>query len=241
MADTSATRARSAALSAFLATLGLVAMAVGVAASTLGLVPPLVGFRGFGLGLLLCLLALVTGVVALRATRRAPGRASAWRGTLGGLLGLGIVLAAAAPGLGVPPINDITTDPADPPAFAKAAEAEPNRGRDMDYPGEAFATQQRAAYPSLAPIELPVPPAEALARAERAARQLGWEVVAVQPEAGTLEARQTSRLFRFVDDVVVRVRPSGAGSRVDVRSRSRDGRGDLGANAARIQAFREAL
>jgi uncharacterized protein (DUF1499 family) len=65
--------------------------------------------------------------------------------------------------------------------------------------------------------------------------------VAVDPAAGTLEANETTRLFHFVDDVVVRVRPSDGGSVVDVRSKSRDGRGDMGVNAKRIRAFRDAL
>ena len=58
---------------------------------------------------------------------------------------------------------------------------------------------------------------------------------------GRLEARQESGLFRFVDDVVVRVRPAPGGSVVDVRSKSRDGRGDMGVNAKRIRAFQKAL
>ncbi|MBW2399988.1 MAG: DUF1499 domain-containing protein, partial [Deltaproteobacteria bacterium] len=44
-----------------------------------------------------------------------------------------------------------------------------------------------------------------------------------------------------VDDIVVRVRRDGADSIVDVRSKSRDGRGDMGANAARIRLFRDEL
>ena len=60
-------------------------------------------------------------------------------------------------------------------------------------------------------------------------------------KVGELEATSTSRLFRFVDDVVVRVRSDGAGSRVDVRSKSRDGKGDFGVNAERIRAFRARL
>ncbi len=60
---------------------------------------------------------------------------------------------------------------------------------------------------------------------------------------GVFEAVEVTRIFRFVDDIVVRVRmsPGGNGSVVDVRSKSRDGRGDLGANAARIRAFAAAL
>ena len=60
--------------------------------------------------------------------------------------------------------------------------------------------------------------------------------------AGTLLARQTSKVFRFVDDILVRVRPGdGGGALVDVRSKSRVGRGDMGVNAARIRAFTEKL
>jgi uncharacterized protein (DUF1499 family) len=93
-------------------------------------------------------------------------------------------------------------------------------------------------YPDLAPIRVSSDPARALSLAEEAARKLGWEVVTVDAAAGTLLARDTSKIFRFVDDVVVRVRPGeGGGAVVDVRSKSRVGQGDIGANAARIRRF----
>ena len=71
------------------------------------------------------------------------------------------------------------------------------------------------------------------------AESLGWEIVESRPQDGHLEARDTSRVFRFVDDVVVRIRADRRGTRVDLRSKSRDGRGDLGANADRIREFLE--
>jgi uncharacterized protein (DUF1499 family) len=74
-----------------------------------------------------------------------------------------------------------------------------------------------------------------------AAVDLGWEIIAEDPSTGRLEATDTSALFQFVDDVAVRIRPTDGGVVIDVRSKSRDGRGDLGANAARIRAFRDAL
>ena len=55
--------------------------------------------------------------------------------------------------------------------------------------------------------------------------------------AGRIEASQTSRWFRFTDDIVIRVTPDGPGSRVDMRSLSRQGRSDFGVNAARIGAY----
>jgi uncharacterized protein (DUF1499 family) len=98
---------------------------------------------------------------------------------------------------------------------------------------------QREAYPDLQTIGLDLPPAEALARSRQVAEELGWEVVEVDEAEGRLEATFTSRLFRFVDDIVVRIRPSPGGSMVDLRSTSRVGESDLGANAARIRTFRE--
>ena len=70
-----------------------------------------------------------------------------------------------------------------------------------------------------------------------AATSLGWEIVAAVPAEGRLEATDTSRWWGFKDNVVVRVRPTDRGSRVDVRSLSRVGTSDLGVNAKRIRAF----
>jgi uncharacterized protein (DUF1499 family) len=77
----------------------------------------------------------------------------------------------------------------------------------------------------------------AFRRAADAARAMGWEMVAADSAAGRVEATATTRWFGFKDDVVVRVRPDGAGSRIDVRSVSRVGGSDVGANAARIRAY----
>jgi uncharacterized protein (DUF1499 family) len=215
--------------------LGVVLFAVGPLAIQLGLASPFVGFRIFGIGLLAGVVALVLGVVGLVKTRPATGRegrASAATGLLLGLLLVASVLVSAGSALGLPAINDITTDPEDPPAFTNPA---------RPYGGETFAAAQRRAYPDIAPIGLASPPDAAFAAAVAAAEALGFEIVREDPAARMIEATDTTRIFRFVDDVAVRVRPEGSGSRIDVRSRSRDGKGDLGANAARIRAFREKL
>jgi uncharacterized protein (DUF1499 family) len=209
--------------------------------ANLGLLAPLSAFGMFALGGLLGLIGLLLGALGLRATRdRRPGRPRAWFAVAAGGAIVAALLSGALAGRDLPRINDITTHPEDPPVFEAAAREDANHGRDLAYPPE-FAAQQRAGYPDLAPIRLATPPAEAFERVRDAAESLGWEIVAVDPERGLLEARSISRLFRFVDDVVVRVRPADGGSVVDVRSKSRDGRGDLGANAARIRAFAAAL
>jgi len=235
-------RSRLAVACGFLGALGVFDAVMGPVLIHLGVVKPLFGFQAFYLlGSLLGLVALVLAPFALRATRASTGRTGrelAWLGFGCGALLVVALLAGARSGRGVPPINDITTDVADPPAFA----GDPSdRGRDMAYPPD-FGPQVKAAYPDLAPIRVSSDPTSALSRAQETALGLGWEVVNVDQAAGTLLARETSRLFQFVDDIMVRVRPAeGGGAIVDVRSKSRDGRGDLGANAARIRAFAEKL
>jgi uncharacterized protein (DUF1499 family) len=203
--------------------------------SKMGALPSRVSFPLFLLGGLLGLVALLLALIALYTTRPATGRAG--RGLAWGACGLGIavlggIAVAAGSGAGSPPINDITTDPSDPPQFSSP---------DKMYPGEAFAQQQRAAYPDLVPIELDDPPDQAFAAVKSAMEGLGWQIVAADAGTGVIEATDTSRMFRFVDDIVVRIRPESSGARVDVRSKSREGRGDLGANAARIRRLRDVL
>lgn len=235
-------RSKLALVAAALGALGVFDVVLGPLLIHAGVVSPIFGFQWlFGLGLLEGVLAGVVGLIALWRTRPAgqrSGRELAWVGVGCGALLLAVLVMAGRPGAGLPPINDITTDPADPPAFASDPAA---LDRDMTYPAD-FVEPATNAYSDLQPIRVTGDPAAALARVEETAKTLGWEVVTVDAEAGTLLARQTTAVFQFVDDVLVRVRPAGdGGSIVDVRSKSRDGRGDLGANAARIRSFTETL
>ena len=135
----------------------------------------------------------------------------------------------------VPPINDITTDLDDPPLF----QALDLRGEGvLEYvPDKGVA--QRESYAHIATERSPLAPDEALQRALAVARDMGWDVLADTSGAGerSIEAIATTFWFGFVDDVVVRIRADGAGSLIDVRSASRVGLSDLGANAQRIDAF----
>ncbi len=96
-------------------------------------------------------------------------------------------------------------------------------------------TAKESPFPEL---ELPlfeVPPAALLKAAERACRQLGWEVSAVEAGELQLKAVVTTTLLRFRDDVAVRAAPHGeGGSALHIRAVSRVGRGDLAANARHI-------
>jgi len=159
--------------------------------------------------------AALVAVVALFVLPRAR-----WALPVAGLL-LGVA-AAAIPlefqrrARGVPPINDIST------------------ARDT---APLMAEQQRRAYPDVRPLILPVPPEEAFAKARSAAREMGWEIVSADSAAGRIEAVASTAWFGFKDDVTVRVTPQGGSSRIDVRSKSRVGRGDAGTNARRVREY----
>jgi uncharacterized protein (DUF1499 family)/GNAT superfamily N-acetyltransferase len=175
-----------------------------------------------------------------------PGQRRAGVGSLLLAAVLGIAVAAVPWALKrqattVPPIHDISTDTRRPPEFVAIAPLRADAPNPVEYAGPEVAQQQLAAYPDLAPRRFDVPPAQLFDRALEAARAQGWEVVAAEPATGRIEATDTTFWFGFKDDVVIRIEPDGAGSRVDVRSKSRVGGSDVGANAARIRAFLAAL
>jgi uncharacterized protein (DUF1499 family) len=153
------------------------------------------------------------------------------RGLLGLILGL---VAAGLPASNIntaahSPIHDVSTDTSNPPQYVAVMPA-----RNSVQHGNST---QREIYPDITPVNLDVPSAQAFDRALAAARGFGWEIVASDPTQGRIEATATTFWFGFKDDVVIRITPQGSGSRVDVRSLSRIGDSDVGANAKRIRTY----
>jgi hypothetical protein len=170
-----------------------------------------------------------------------------WRGPsalpLVAALGFGLI-AAGVPWFWrhraeqVPPIHDITTDVQDPPAFVDVLPLRATAPNPATYGGREVAEQQEKAYPDIRTLELPaMSPGAAYARALGAVRSEGWDLVSADSVAGRIEATATTGWFGFKDDVVVRIRSEGSGSKVDVRSVSRVGGSDVGTNARRIRAY----
>jgi len=163
-----------------------------------------------------------------------------------GALGLGLGAAfvpwyALQQARALPPIHDITTDTERPPQFVAILPLRASAPNPAAYGGADVARAQIGAYPDLRTRRMDATRADAFGRAQQAARDMGWEVVAADAAAGRIEATDTTFWFGFKDDVVVRVEADGAGSRIDVRSVSRVGVGDVGANAKRIRAYLRAL
>ncbi|WP_310599514.1 DUF1499 domain-containing protein [Desulfobulbus sp.] len=158
-----------------------------------------------------------------------------------GLVALVGLLLAGLRGAQAPPIHDITTDPGNPPLFVAAAQLRGPGDNPVAYPGETVAGLQRQAYPDLVPIKVALAPGDAFARCLAVAERLGWTIVGQNRDQGLIEAVDRTPVFGFTDDIAIRIAVSGDGSRVDLRSASRAGVSDLGANAKRIRSFAAAF
>jgi len=184
-------------------------------------------------GALLCLAATV---LAWRTNQR-RALAALLVGVVAGTVSFGVPWTMGRAARSVPPIHDISTDTVHPPEFVALATVRRASPNGADYPGGAVAEAQRKAYPDILPLALGAHPAAAYRRCLEAARSLGWQIVLADPKAMRVEATDTTRFFGFKDDIVIRVTPLDAASRIDIRSASRVGRSDLGVNAKRIRAF----
>lgn len=221
-----------------LALLAFAALAAGPALGWVRAVPPMVALGVFAASAPLGLAAAAAGAWSAYA----HGMSLSVGIALAGLVPVFVLAIAAVPALRYPRINDVTTNPYDPPLFAHAATLPENRGRDMSFPS-GTATAMAEAYGDLAPQRVPLDPDAAFARALHVAQsKLGWTITHRETTAWAFEAVETTRVFGFRDDVVVRVRPIAVHeSQVDIRSKSRDGTSDLGANAIRIRRYLTAL
>lgn len=184
--------------------------------------------------------AAVVSLLGAILARPGGGRRGFGRSLLGIVIGLAVFggpLLLLNKAKHVPPIHDITTDTTNPPQFVAALPLRAKADNPATYGGPEIAAQQLKAYPQIVPLNLPVSPDKAFERSLAVVRDSGWEVVAAVPAEGRIEAIATTLVYGFKDDVVIRISPAAQGSRVDVRSVSRVGRSDLGANAARIDNF----
>lgn len=141
----------------------------------------------------------------------------------------------------VPAIHDITTDTENPPQFNAVLSARKNALNPAEYGGPEIAEQQKKAYPDIAPLILDVPADKAFEKALALAKKQGWEIVNADKGTWIIEATDTTFWFGFKDDIVIRITPHEQGSLIDIRSLSRVGRSDVGANAQRIRRYLTAL
>ena len=227
----------------FDALIALALVLAGVIGAHLGLAAPFMGFQLFLFGLLFGVLALILGLIGLFRTRRPELRPAHSRAVVASYLGAvltALLVYLALGAKGYPAINDITTNVDNPPEFVHAASFPQNRGRTLTYDKAKYAERQQQGYGALEPLRIPLDPDQAFKEASTLAAEMhGWRITYSDPKTRSIEGVATTQLFRFNDDFVIQVRPApnGNGSLVEMRSKSRDGEGDVGANYKRIQSF----
>lgn len=195
---------------------------------------------GFG-GVIASLLSVV-GANLVRRSGRWRDYALGWFGVLIGAGVFMVIWTLYQEARRVPPIHDITTDPANPPAFVALLPERAKAPNGAAYGGAEVAAQQLQAYTDITAYVVAADPARVFDAALASAEEMGWDIVAAERKAGRIEATDTSAWWGFKDDIAIRVaRTTEGNARVDVRSVSRVGESDLGKNAERVRNYLAAL
>jgi uncharacterized protein (DUF1499 family) len=160
-----------------------------------------------------------------------------------GLIGLAIPAYFMSKAFLLPELTDIQTSPTDPLQFTVLMEERPRDANPLGSPTQEQVQLQAEAYDDIGPIVVDRPAGAVFTVVNEAVKQLGWNVVVNEAPGesgiGRIEATDSSLIMGFTDDVVVRVKGDDTSAVVDMRSASRYGRSDLGANAERIRAFED--
>lgn len=217
-------------------------LAIGIVQS--GFVEPVPGLVVFGASLVIAAFAMLLALGSFIVI---------WNDGLKGLrqalfaVAVGIALTAypaylGARSYGLPALNDITTDTADPPRFDVIARLRPRAANPVAYPGARAAEIQQRIYPDIEPLQLTVDPQQAYDAALGVITKRKWLVIDTRTplaarREGRIESVARTLIMGFRDDVIVRIRATPGGTRVDVRSASRYGKYDFGTNARRVRAL----
>lgn len=241
MSDTA--RSRIATLALRLVGVGLIAAVSAVLLTRFGIISASGGVFGTAGSMLVVFLGMLLGLVGLvRAFTGKPGMVPSLVAVVAGAAILFVPVTTALSGGDVPMIHDITTDLEDPPQFVAVVALRGEGTNPIDRTAPDLANLQRGAYPHLQTLTVADDITTVFAAALAEAEASGWDIADAQEpengEPGRIEATDTTLLFGFKDDVVIRIADDGPDrTLVDVRSVSRVGQSDLGANAARIDAF----
>ena len=229
--------------------LKLAVLAVGIAVLSilghrLSLFDYQVALSGLAMTIISSFLAIVLGSIGTWRAKQdnEPDITATMAGSTLGLLVVAPIIVELVAGLGKPMIHDISTDLVNPPEFIaiKVLRNETHNSLSRSEPAN-LSTLQQESYPDLGPLIIEASAEHTFERAIELVKKRGWEVISVSAANGRIEAVDTTPFMGFKDDVVIRILAEDDVTRVDMRSASRVGKGDLGVNAARIRSFLDDL
>jgi uncharacterized protein (DUF1499 family) len=197
------------------------------------------GLEIMGISVIVGLLAAAISIIAIVAIFFTPGNKGIYLCILGLIISIPVAVIPLYMRyeIKVPPIHDITTDITNPPAFVSVLPLRKDAYNKPEYGGPDVAAQQTKAYPDIKTLTLNMPADKAFSRALDVAKNMSWEIVAAEPKEGRIEATATTFWMGFKDDVIIQITAQNKMSNIDIRSESRVGKSDLGANAQRIRIF----
>jgi len=198
-----------------------------------------VSYKIIGATLLLAAVVFLLGsLLSIVHLKSNPNSAkTAKLATILSLLPLAVIGSQIFTAKSLPQIHNISTDISNPPAFDKIVALRGQNSNPLEYKATDLAELQKAAYPNVKTLLVDDSPEQAYQKSAKIVSQLGWQQVNADSAKGIIEATQTTLLWGFKDDVVIRIESQGNKTAIDLRSVSRIGRSDLGANAKRISAF----
>jgi uncharacterized protein (DUF1499 family) len=188
-------------------------------------------FLAIAVCLLAAVIALLIGIPAVMITRTRQSVI----GLLAALGLIGVMGYWINMGVKAPPLHDVSTNIAAPPAFKTLTlRADNLQGVDTI---EKWRELHAKGYGDIKPLTFAKPAAEVMAAAKAIVEARGWAIA--YAGADRIEATETQSPFKFKDDVLIVATPSadGTSTQVDMRSVSRVGLSDLGFNANRIRVL----
>ncbi len=222
------------------ATISLILFTAGPGLAYLRVVPPITGFGLFALGCLLGVFVTIGGVVAMIRGKTGAVVAIWFMGAVpAGFLAYGMI-----EGRSYPLLNDISTEVVYPPKFVHVTQLPENKDWDMTFPKDNAALISDK-YPHIQTLPITAPLDDVFGRAQQlASGEADWTIVGTDTteKRRTIEGYAETGVFHFRDYFIIEIRELDGGAVVvDMRSKSKDGRGDFGANAERIHAFFQKL
>jgi len=221
--------------------LGIAFLILGPIFTRIGIITFMNGFISTAIGGVLIILSSIIAIIRMVPTLRSQGKAHLMAATVMGICIIFYMFNLFSGARAAPPIHDLSTDLDNPPQFETIAARQ--------YPkGQLFTDVQRrvlqkVGYRDLGPLKVSADVATAAQTALDVLDDMGMDIAASDLAAGKIEATDTTLWFGFKDDVVVRVTADGesGGSIIDIRSVSRVGIGDAGANANRIMKIQSKI